>query len=142
MAQPRPRPFLDTNVFFSGLLRPGPPAAILEHHAAGAITAVISRQVLAELVRTIQRKHPAILPLLGVFLTNTPPEICDDPSAEEVENAGHCIHAKDAPILAAALKSRVDCLVSGNTRHFTPEAARCAGITILTPAAYLADLSR
>ncbi|MGH2534719.1 MAG: PIN domain-containing protein [Thermomicrobiales bacterium] len=142
MEQPRLRPFLDTNVIFSGLRGSGPPSAILERHVAGEITIVVSRLVLDELVRTIRRKHPAILPVVGVFLTNAPPEVCDDPTPEAFDAALRCIHPKDAPILAAALQSRVDCIVSGNTRHFTPEAARCAGMTFLTPAAYLADLSR
>jgi predicted nucleic acid-binding protein len=142
MAPPRSRPFLDTNVLFSGLHRPGLPSTILELHAGGEIGIVISRQVLEELVRTIRRKHPAILPLVGVFLTSTPPEICDDPSPADVQEAARCINAKDAPILAAALRTRADCLVSGNTRHFTPEVSRCAGISILTPAVYLAELGR
>jgi len=53
-----------------------------------------------------------------------------------------CINAKDAPILAAAIGSGADCVVSGNTRHFTQDAARCAGIAIYTPAAFLAALDR
>ncbi|MBI2911701.1 MAG: hypothetical protein HYY05_06125 [Chloroflexi bacterium] len=44
------------------------------------------------------------------------------------------------PILAAAVASGAGCLVSGNTRHFTPQVSGCAGIDIYTPAAYLALL--
>jgi hypothetical protein len=54
----------------------------------------------------------------------------------------HCINAKDAPILAAAVACGADCIVSGNTRHFNQEAAECAGIAIFTPAAYLKTLGR
>jgi predicted nucleic acid-binding protein len=141
MERPKPRPFLDTNVLFSGLYGSGPPATILERHAAGEIAIIISRQVLEELVRTIQLKHPLVLPMLGVFLMTTPPEICDDPSMEQVRTIERCINPTDAPILAAALSSQSDCVVSGNTRHFTPDAARCAGIRILTPAAFLAEFN-
>jgi predicted nucleic acid-binding protein len=137
----RPRPFVDTNVLFSGLYGPGSPALILAWHARGELTIVVSRQVLDELVRTIRRKRPAILSPLRTFLANAPPEVTADPGPDEVRAAEQCINARDAPILAAAVKSGADCLVSGNTRHFTPEAGRRAGITIMTPAEYLASLA-
>jgi len=50
------------------------------------------------------------------------------------------INAADASILAAAVRGGADCLVSGNTRHFTAEVGRKAGIEILTPTAYIAAL--
>ena len=40
----------------------------------------------------------------------------------------------------AAILSASDCLVTGNSRHFTPEVERCVGFRILSPAAYLAEL--
>ena len=137
MDERRERPFLDTNVLFSGLAGSGsPPARILEHHAQGRLVIVISRQILDELVGAVQRKKPSLLPQVGVFFANAPPEMCTDPTPAEVRVAERCINPKDAPILAAAIKSGATCLVSGNTRHFTEEAARCAGITNFTPSEY------
>jgi predicted nucleic acid-binding protein len=44
MAKAKPRPFVDTNVLFSGLYSPsGAPATILERHVRGDLTMVISR---------------------------------------------------------------------------------------------------
>jgi putative PIN family toxin of toxin-antitoxin system len=141
MARAKPRPFLDTNVIFSGLYSPsGPPAEILDRHAQGRLTIVVSRQVLDEIVVVIERKKPEILPLLRVFLLNAPPEFAPDPTPEEVGRVRHYIHEADAPILAAALKSRADCIVTGNTRHFTPNVATRAGIPIYTPSVYLVHL--
>ena len=140
MEASKPRLFLDTNVLFSGLYGPGPPATLLERHVEGRLIVVISRQVLEELAGVIRRKQPAVLPRLELFLTSALPEISIDPTLEEVRQAARCINSIDTPILAAALKCRVDRLVSGNTRHFTPEVARCAGIVIVTPAACLASL--
>jgi predicted nucleic acid-binding protein len=141
MALIRLRPFLDTNVIFSGLYSPfGPPAAILERHAQGFIRFVISSQVIDELVRTIRAKRPDLLALLHEFLMAAPPEIVADPPIEAVRRMMDCINAADAPILAAAIRSESDCLVTGNSRHFTPEVARCAGFRILSPAAYLAGI--
>ncbi len=132
---------MDTNVFFSGLYRAsGPPATILERHIEGRINIVISRQVLEELVTTIREKKPDLLPRLQTFLTYAPPEICSDPTPAEVQRAEKWINPADAPILAAAIKARADCLVTGNVRHFTTQVARAAKVDIFTPADYLATL--
>ena len=54
MARHKPRPFVDTNVLYSGLYSSrGAPAELLKRHADGKLTIVISRQVLEELVRTV-----------------------------------------------------------------------------------------
>jgi predicted nucleic acid-binding protein len=142
MASRRRRPFLDTNVLFSGLYSPcGAPAAILDLHARGELTIVVSRQVLDELVATMRAKRADLLPALERLLVSAPPEVWPSPAPAEVAAAAACVNPTDAPILAAALASGADCLVTGNTRHFTPEVGRRAGIPIVTPAACLASLS-
>jgi len=141
MATRRPRPFVDTNIVFSGLYGSGAPAIILDRHNEGRLTVVVSRQVLSEAADVMRRKQPRLLADLAAFLRDTPPDFAVDPTLEEVQAVAHCINWTDAPILAAAIKSGADCLVSGNTRHFTQAAAACAGIPILTPAAYVATLA-
>lgn len=141
MARRKPRPFIDTNVLFSGFYSPfGAPAAIVRHHADGIVTIVISHQVLEELVGAIKTKKPDLLPVLHTFLTHAPPELCADPTLKEAEIARRLIHPSDAPILAAARTSGADCIVTGNTRHFTPTVAQRGGIKIFTPAPYVAQL--
>lgn len=142
MASTKPRSFVDTNVLFSGLYRSNSAAgAILQRHGEGKLIIVISRQVLEELVGAVRAKKPDLLPLLQTFLVNAPPELTGDPRPAEVGHMGSFINAVDAPILAAAVQSGADCLVTGNTRHFTAEVARQAKISIFTPAAYLATLT-
>ena len=102
----------------------------------------MSRQVLDELVRAIRSKRPTLLPLLHTFLASTPPEVCADPAPHEVARARALINPADAAILAAAIQSGADCLVTGNTRHFTSEVVGQAGIAIFTPAEYVARLTR
>jgi hypothetical protein len=92
------------------------------------------------MVRTISPIKPDLLPQLQALLANAPPELCADPTQDEVVAARNLINTADAPILAAAVKSRADCIVSGNTRHFTQRVARRAGIAIYTPAAYVGQL--
>src|SRR6266540_2288592 len=61
MARHKPRPFVDTNVLYSGLYSSrGAPAELLKRHADGKLTIVISRQVLEELVRTVRNKAPQL----------------------------------------------------------------------------------
>ena len=140
MAEARPRPFLDTNVLYSGLHSPtGPPGRILAAHAQGQLHTVVSPQVLEELVLVIRRKAPALLPLLHTFLVDTPPQVCTTPTLEEVQAAEDCANPSDAPILAAARLAVADCLVTGD-RAFATEAAACAGLPIATPREYLQSL--
>lgn len=142
MATAPKRPFIDTNILFSGFYNPSnPPGRLLTAHAEGRITIVLSSQILEELVRTIRAKKPDLLPALQRFLTAVPPELCADPTVDAVRQARTWINANDAPILAAAMASGADCLVTGNTRHFTPEVARRARIRIVSAADYVAELA-
>lgn len=65
----RPRFLFDTNVIFSGLYSPhGPPGRLLDRYADGELAMVVSRQVLGELVRTVENKLPQALPALYLLL--------------------------------------------------------------------------
>jgi predicted nucleic acid-binding protein len=46
-------------------------------------------------------------------------------------------HHNDVPVLAAAIKSKPDWLLTGNTRHFNASVAKSTGITIVTPDQFL-----
>jgi len=103
MARRKPRPFFDTNVLFSGLYSSrGAPAELLRRHVDGTIAIVISRQVLEELVRTVNNKAPRVTPLLHRFLSSTPPELTADPLDAQVKRVSAFLNTTDAPILARA----------------------------------------
>ncbi len=139
MAKNNDRPFVDTNVLFSGFYSPNAaPAQILRWHAEGTIRMVISRQVLDELITNFRQRYPNLLAFLQLYLINSHPEIVADPEPEEVEAVLKVINLDDAPILAAALKSGADCIISGNTRHFTQEVAKRVNMAIYTPNEYVA----
>jgi len=143
MAGSKPRPFLDSNVLFSAFYNPNSvPGELLRRHVQDVLSIVVSSLVLREVSRSLRRRQPSRFPALGAFLRNTPPEIVAAPSAAAIRAVELCINAKDVPILAAAIASRADCVIGGNTRHFNEAAAQCAGIAIFTPAAYLAALDR
>lgn len=135
----RPRIFLDSNVIFSGLYSAsGAPGSILSGYIEGKLRVVISQQVLEEVVRTVERKHIAALPLLKRILVNVPPEIVEDPKPEEVALWDRIMDSEDASILAAAIAAQPDYLVTGDRRFFeNAEIINRTGLRIVTPAQFL-----
>ncbi len=133
------RVFLDTNVLFSGLCSgQGPPGKILDLYLRGEIFLVVSRQVLQELVGTINTKLPAAMPVLERLLTGFPPQVVADPAAEDVARAARFMNVADARILAAAIQAEPDVFVTGDA-HFLddPIAPIASGIPIMTPAQFI-----
>jgi putative PIN family toxin of toxin-antitoxin system len=133
------RVFLDSNVIFSSLYSSqGPPGLIVQRHVEGRLTAIISRQVLHEVVRTVTERLPRALPALKTFLESAPPEICGDARPAEAAKWMEFLHAEDAAILAAAVGARPDYLITGD-RHFLgdPAIARKARLFIVTPARFI-----
>jgi putative PIN family toxin of toxin-antitoxin system len=140
-AADRPRVFLDTNVLVSGLYsQSGPPAEILRLHAHGRIRIILSRQVLEELVATMEAKLPAALPALRTFLVNAPPEVVPDPSADEIQRFAPHVNRSDAPLLAAAVMASVDYFATGDSA-FLREARRLeTSVALVTPRELLGRL--
>jgi predicted nucleic acid-binding protein len=127
---------MDSNVWFSGLYsRRGAPSRILEILLEGQIQVVVSQQVLEEVVRNVGLKIPQHLGTLSALLSEHTPEVCSDPSLDEVTSWIQIVGLDDAPILAAVISAGVDYLVTANTRHFAPavEWAAEKGLQILTP---------
>ena len=136
---PRPRVFLDSNVIFSALYSPkGAPATIFRQFIDGKLTIVISQQVLEEVVQTLKEKLPDTIPYLRRLLINIPPEICEDPAPEEVNRWAGVINADDAGIIAAAVASQPDYLVTGDKHFFSTHAiADESGLRIVTPGQFI-----
>lgn len=135
----RIRAFLDSNVIVSGIHSPdGPPGIILRLYMQGEFQVVVSQLVLDQVIRGIKRKMPSELQSLQEFLLQYPPEVCPDPTVEEISHYSEVIHAEDAPILAAAIASGVDYLVTGD-KHFLSKASILheKGIKVVSPAQFL-----
>ena len=137
----RPKVFLDTSALLAGLASPtGASNMILALAEAQLITLVLSEQVLVEAERNLQEKLPSAIPQYRRFLTTCPLEKASMPSTADVAMAREIIHAKDAPILMAAMNAQVDYLVTLNRKHFLddPEVARTSGLRIGAPGDFLA----
>lgn len=112
------RLFLDANVLFSAAHNPqGNARAFFALATQGAVTLLGSRFARDEAIRNINLKFPdcnkTLAELLkAIELVSEPP-----PSLIGIARAAG-LPEKDAPILAAAIASRVDMLVTGDKRHF------------------------
>lgn len=142
MAGNSPRVFLDSNVVYSGLHSPGgSPGEILRMHIEGEIEAVVSQQVLEEVVRNVRKTLPSALPALRQLLLSAPPEVYRNATPEEINRWSGILGGDDAPILAAAIGAQPDFMVTGD-RHFfrDPGVLRRCGLDILKPAEFLERL--
>jgi len=138
-----PLVFLDSNVIFSGPHSPdGPPGAILTHLLDGNITAVVSRQVLEEVVRTFKKKLPRALPALREFLLSSPLKVVGDPEPDEVARWAGVMQEEDASILAAAIAAEPDFFVTGDS-HFlnNTRLKKRSTLAICSPSGLIDNLS-
>jgi len=144
VSTPKLRVFLDSNVVFSGLYSPqGAPGMILKYFLKGDISVVVSQQVLEEVIRTVKKKLPEVLPALRRLLMNIPPQVIVDPKPENIGRWAGRVPAADAIILAAAVQAGPDYFITGDS-HFTdnPSIAAETGLNIITPVQALKLLER
>jgi predicted nucleic acid-binding protein len=128
------RVFLDANVLFSaawraenGLLRLWKlPLAL-----------VSSPYAITEAERNLSRKRPEALARLSTLLESI--DIAD--SLAPIGDSG--LPAKDVPILAAAVASRCDVLLTGDVTDFGHIIGKTVqGVRMMTPAMLLAEVER
>ena len=111
------RVFFDTNVLFSALYSlSAPPAQLLNAAVAGRIQVVISSVVLDELVRNLRNKAPIGLPRLDNLFVEATIEMATEASSDELDQLRNQGFGSDAPIVAAALGSRIDYICTGDRR--------------------------
>ncbi len=129
------RLFLDANVVFSAAHNPaGNARALFMLAGLGHCALLASRYAIEEASRNIALKFPDCGPELTVLISRL--VVVPEPSTTLVKDvcaAG--LPEKDAPILAAAIASRAEVLVTGDRRHFGAfYGATLQGVLILPPA--------
>lgn len=131
------RMFLDSSTLFSGVVSAvGAARVLLQLGEMGAVELFVSEQVIAETERAVARKAPrAVADLRRAILASRARVVANPDAAEVHGNLTLMKHAADIPILLAAMRVRVDFLVTLNTRHFMddPEVSRRSGLRIGTP---------
>ena len=129
--------FVDTNVWFSAFYGSSNAEKIIKAHITGQIKAVISQQVLRELVENISQKLPPAIPALHRLLESAPPLIISDPREIPPEYKP-LSNPKDLPILISASKAQIKVFVTGNIKDFNlPKIKARLDIEILTPKEFI-----
>lgn len=132
--------FIDTNVWFSAFYGSQNAEKLITAHINKKIKAVISQQVLDELVNNIQAKIPGALPHLEKLFAAIPPEIIKNPTAISLL-VKRTVNPKDQSIFQAVLDSKIKFFVTGNLKHFRVEKIKQqTGVKILNPAQALSQL--
>lgn len=129
--------FLDSSALFAGIVSAAGAARVLLLLGETAhITLTISEQVVAETEQALARKLPHALADVRQAILLSQARIVRDPPMQEVQSHLDLISdPADVPILLAAMRARVDYLVTLNRRHFIddPQVAVRSGLRIGTP---------
>ena len=136
--------FLDSSALIAGVLsETGAAHVLLLLGESEDILLTVSEMVIVESERSIALKSPQNIPILRNSIVTSNLKIVRDPSAKEVETNLYLISdPNDVPVLLAAMKAKVDYLVTHNRKHFLddPKVAERSGLRIGTPGDALAWL--
>jgi predicted nucleic acid-binding protein len=130
------RVFFDASVLFAASYsKTGSARDLLREAVRGNVQVVVTQHVLREAEASLARKAPEALPALHELLELVGPEVGELPTLQELREAATYINLKDAPIVAGAVKARVDYLVTWDRKHFIDDerVARESGLKIVTP---------
>ena len=128
---------MDSSALIAGVVSgQGAARALLQLSEAQLIVSIVSVQVVTETERALARKAPRALPFYREVLRMAHIRIVPDPTPAAVAaSSGIIRHPPGVPIVVAAMREKVDYLVTLNRRHFLddPQVAHRSGLRIGTP---------
>ena len=132
------RVFLDTSALLSGLNSPfGASGFIISLFKLKKIIIVISPEVISEAEKTIKDKfHLLKIPFLDFLASQS--IITQKLTPKEIKSAYKIINSEDAPILAGAIKAKVDFLITLD-KKFQEIAKNKVKLKILSPGKFLEE---
>lgn len=137
----RSKIFLDSNVILSGLFSDrGAPRIILDLLTLRLpmLTGSTGRYNLLEVERNLKKKMPAALPIYNKYLTSLGLDIIPLPTPETVKSMSGVIADKDIPVLASAVASGSDYLVTGDKKDFDKvKGNKRYTLTIVSPSEFV-----
>lgn len=112
--------FIDTSVIFPACLsKIGASALVLGYCRKNKIKGYVSRYVLSEIKRNATQKFNQIeKQRLNYYILQSNLNIVSNPTIQEIKACQEVINLKDAPILATAMKIKVNYLITFNTKDF------------------------
>jgi hypothetical protein len=114
--------------------------AVIVMAEIGLFKVLVSEQVLKECERNISKKMIVALPIFRQILMIINLEIIADPLPEEIDKYKLMIEPKDAPILASAIATKADRLLSLNTKDFNETVSSQCGLIIQTPSQFIQEI--
>ena len=118
MPIPPPLVFIDTNVWFSAIYGSSNCKTLIQAHIEGRLKAIVSRQVLRELVTNINKKVPSgMAPLKKLMGVAAPPMVVENADVVNPQVAKF-VDKKDQIIFQSAINSKSKIFVTGNIKHF------------------------
>jgi uncharacterized protein len=146
MVSPKPqrRIFLDSSVLYAAAFsKRGPARRLILKGLEGSVALSLSDLVLEETKRNLTENAPLALPYFTLLADIFSPFITN-PTKQDVRKAAQVVHLKDAPIVAAAAKAKVDYLATHDVKHLLSHAQAIEaayGITVVAPAELLSILT-
>ena len=139
MRKQKPKVFLDTSALIAGVASSrGAARALLQLAEIGLLEVIVSRQVIVEADRNIEEKLPEMLNEYREFIELLAPVLIDDPRQKDVERFLKVINYDDAPILASAVGSGADFLITWDRKHFIGKNIHThSNLKIVTPGEFL-----
>jgi len=144
MEKPNLKVFLDTSALIAGIASPrGAAREILRLAELGLIDAYLSQQVIVEADRNVAAKLPELVGVYRSYIKSLSPVLVADPDNAARKKYSSLVHPNDAPILAAAIASSVDYLVTWDRKHFISSKLGVPGkLHIVTPGEFLREFRR
>jgi len=121
MAGKRLKVFLDSNVIISGLFSDkGSPRIILDLLSLDLplLSCATGEYNIVEIERNLLKKMPDVLPVYRKYLKILNLEIVPMPLSRDIKKLSGQIADKDVPVLASAINSNADFLVTGDKKDF------------------------
>jgi len=129
------RPFLDANVLFSAARSPSSRLRLL--WSLDQTELLTTALAIEEAHRNLARDRPAALPELDSLVKSI--VVVAEPGAGASLPVEMSLPEKDRPIFLGAVQARATHFVTGDKRHFGNFRGQIiAGVTVMTPADYLA----
>jgi predicted nucleic acid-binding protein len=146
MVSPNPQRsvFLDSSVLYAAAFSAtGPARRLILKDIEGSVALAIIDLVLEETKRNLTKNAPGALPYFNLLADLFSPFITN-PNKADVLKAAQIVHLKDAPIVAAAARAKVEYLATHDVKHLLAQAQAIEaayGITVIAPAELVSILT-
>lgn len=128
--------FVDSSVLIAAAISSnGSARDLIKRSFRNEFKIIVSDLVLEETERNLRNKAPKALPALRFFLRIFNPEVVS-PNKSLISKVSKIIDVKDAPIVAGAISSKADYLVSFDRKHllqYKRKVEKSLKVKIVTP---------